>query len=194
MSTLRAVSVYLLRHKFVLLVGGLLIIIANLVVLLPPLLLQQAIDGLAQHEDVGTLTRYALLIVAIAALTGVFQFSSRFVINGVSRHVEYEMRGDLFQHFQRLDVAYFQQRKMGDLVARATNDLSSVRQMLGPGISNLVNALVAFTLTATAMFSIDGRLTLYSLAVMPLLSVFFFFVGRSIRVRFRRVQDQFGEV
>ena len=194
MSTLRAVSVYLLRHKYVLLAGGLLIVISNLIILVPPLLLQQAIDGLGQREDAGALTRYALLIVGIALLAGIFQFSSRFVVNSVSRHVEYELRGDLFKHFQRLDLGYFQQRKLGDLVARATNDLTAVRQMLGPGISNLCNTTVAFTLTAIAMFSIDGRLTLYSLTVMPLLSVFFFVVGRAIRVRFRQVQDQFGEV
>jgi ATP-binding cassette subfamily B protein len=194
MSTLRAVSVYLLRHKYVLLAGGLLIIIANLIVLIPPLLLQEAIDGLSQHEDAGTLTRYALLIIGIAIVAGVFQFASRFVVNSVSRYIEYEMRSDLFKHFQRLDLGYFQQRKMGDLVARATNDLSAVRMMLGPGISNLCNTTVAFTVTAIAMFSIDGQLTLYSLTVMPLLSVFFFVVGRVIRVRFRQVQDQFGEV
>lgn len=194
MSTLRAVSVYLLRHKYVLLAGGLLIIIANLIVLLPPLLLQQAIDGLSQREDAATLTRFALLIIGIAIVAGAFQFASRYVINSVSRRVEYEMRNDLFKHFQRLDLGYFQQRKIGDLVARAINDLTAVRQMLGPGISNLCNTTVAFTVTAIAMFSIDGRLTLYALTVMPLLSVFFFVVGRSIRLRFRRVQDQFGEV
>lgn len=194
MPTLRAVSVYLLRHKFVLLAGGLLIIIANLIVLLPPLLLQQAIDGLSQREDAATLTRYALLIIGLAIVAGVFKFASRYVINSVSRYTEYEMRSDLFQHFQRLDLGYFQQRKIGDLVARATNDLTAVRQMLGPGISNLCNTTVAFTVTAIAMFSISGRLTLYSLTIMPLLSVFFFAVGRSIRIRFRRVQDQFGEV
>ena len=131
MSTLRAVSVYLLRHKYVLLAGGLLIVIANLIVLVPPLLLQEAIDGLSQHEDAGTLTRYALLIIGIAIVAGVFQFASRYVINSVSRHVEYEMRSDLFKHFQRLDLGYFQQRKMGDLVARATNDLSAVRHDAG---------------------------------------------------------------
>jgi ATP-binding cassette subfamily B multidrug efflux pump len=194
MSTLRAVSVYLLRHKYVLLVGGVLIIIANLIILLPPLLLQQAIDGLSQHEDAAALTRYALLIIGLGIIAGVFQFASRYVINSVSRHIEYEMRGDLFKHFQQLDLAYFQQRKIGDLVARATNDLSAVRMMLGPGISNLCNTTVALTVTAIAMLSIDAQLTLYSLTVMPLLSVFFFAVGRVIRVRFRQVQDQFGEV
>lgn len=194
MATLRAVSVYLLRHKYILLAGALLIVIANLIVLLPPLLLQQAIDGLNQHEDAATLTRFALLIIGIALIAGVFQFASRFVINSASRYVEYEMRADLFKHFQRLDLAYFQQRKIGDLVARAINDLTAVRQMLGPGISNLCNTTVAFTVTAIAMFSIDIRLTLYSLVIMPMLSVFFFAVGRSIRIRFRQVQDQFGEV
>ncbi len=194
MSTLRAVSVYLLRHKYVLLAGGVLIIIANLIILVPPLLLQQAIDSLNQHEDAAALTRYALLIIGLGIIAGVFQFASRYVINSVSRHIEYEMRGDLFKHFQQLDLAYFQQRKIGDLVARATNDLSAVRMMLGPGISNLCNTTVALTVTAIAMFSIDGQLTLYSLTVMPLLSVFFFAVGRVIRVRFRQVQDQFGEV
>ncbi len=194
MSTLRAVSVYLLRHKYVLLAGGVLIIIANLIILLPPLLLQQAIDSLSQHEDAAALTRYALLIIGLGIIAGVFQFASRYVINSVSRHIEYEMRGDLFKHFQQLDLAYFQQRKIGDLVARATNDLSAVRMMLGPGISNLCNTTVALTVTAIAMLSIDAQLTLYSLTVMPLLSVFFFAVGRVIRVRFRQVQDQFGEV
>ena len=99
MSTLRAVSVYLLRHKYVLLAGGVLIIIANLIILLPPLLLQQAIDSLSQHEDAATLTRYALLIIGLGIIAGVFQFVSRYVINSVSRHIEYEMRGDLFKHF-----------------------------------------------------------------------------------------------
>jgi ATP-binding cassette, subfamily B, multidrug efflux pump len=194
MATARAVSSYLLRHKYVLLAGGLLIIIANLIVLLPPLLLQQAIDSLGQHADARALTRYALEIVGLGIVAGGFQFGSRFVINSVSRHVEYEMRSDLFKHFQQLDLAYFQQRKIGDLVARATNDLSAVRMMLGPGISNLCNTSVALAVTAVAMLTIDARLTLYSLTVMPLLSVFFFVVGRTIRVRFRQVQDQFGEV
>src|SRR5262249_22448204 len=125
---------------------------------------------------------------------GAVQFSARFAINSVSRQIEYEMRTNLFKHFQRLDLAYFQHRKLGDLVARATNDLSAVRQMLGPGISNLCNTLVAFAVTAVAMLGIDVRLTLYSLTIMPLMSVLFVIVGRSIHTRYRRVQDQFGEV
>ncbi|MEO7000740.1 MAG: ABC transporter ATP-binding protein [Ktedonobacterales bacterium] len=194
MKILRVVSTYLLRHWPTLVVGVVCIVIANLIVLVPALILQNAIDGIGSHFNVGILTLFALEIAGIGLLASVFQFSSRFVVNSVARRVEYEMRGDLFQHFQRLDLNYFQQRKIGDLVARATNDLSAVRQMLGPGITNLFNTLVAFTLTAIVMLSIDVQLTLYSLTVMPIITVLFVFVGRGIERRYRKVQDQFGEV
>ena len=171
-----------------------LIIVANLIALVPALILQKAIDAISHNVDSGALTVYALQIVGIAIAAGLFQFSSRFVVNSASRRVEYELRRDLFRHFQRMDVAYFQERKIGDLVARATNDLSQVRQMLGPGLTNLVNSLVAFTVTGLAMVTIDPRLTLYSLTVMPLMTVFFILVSGSIHRRYRLVQDQFGEV
>ncbi len=194
MKTLRAVQGYMLRRWYILLLGLVLIIIANLIALVPALILQRAIDGVSHGADAGTLTIYALQIIGIAIAAGLFQFSSRFVVNSVARRVEYEMRRDLFRHFQRLDVAYFQERKIGDLVARATNDLSQVRQMLGPGLTNLVNSIVAFTATGIAMLSVDPRLTLYSLTVMPLMTVFFIAVSGAIRRRYRLVQDQFGEV
>ncbi len=194
MKTLRAVQGYMLRRAPTLLLGFALIIIANLITLVPPLILQNVIDGLGRHIDIGSLTTSALLIVGVALAAGIFQFASRFVVNSASRRVEYEMRSDLFQHFQRLDLDYFQQRKIGDLVARATNDLSQVRMMLGPGVSNLVNATVALTLTGVVMVSIDAQLTLYSLTVMPLITVLFIVVSGGIHRRYRLVQDQFGEV
>lgn len=194
MKTLHAVQGYMARRWMTLSFGVVLIIIANLIALIPALILQRAIDSVNGHTNASTLTLYALEIVGNAVAAGGFQFFSRYVVNSVSRWVEYEMRRDLFRHFQRMDVAYFQDRKIGDLVARATNDLSQVRQMLGPGVSNLVNSLVAFLVTGLAMVTIDPRLTLYSLTVMPLMTVFFIFVSGSIRRRYRLVQDQFGEV
>lgn len=194
MVTFRAIRGYLRHHLRTLIVGGLLILIANLIALVPPIILQQVIDDLGQRTGTSALSRDALLIVVIALVAGVFQFFSRYVINGGSRQIEYEIRVRLFQHFQRLDLAYFQERKIGDLVARATNDLSMVRQMVGPGISNLANALVAFAVTAIAMLSIDRQLTLYSLTVMPLITVLFIVVAGRIERSYRQVQDQFGAV
>lgn len=174
--------------------GLALILVANLIALVPAFVLQQAIDSIGQGASGRLLTIFALEIVGIALAAGAFQFLSRFVVNSVSRRVEYEMRRDLFRHFQRMDVAYFQDRKIGDLVARATNDLSQVRQMLGPGLTNLVNSIVAFVVTGVTMVTIDARLTLYSLTVMPLMTVFFIAVSGTIHRRYRLVQDQFGEV
>ncbi len=190
----RAFREYLVRHALMLGLGACLILTANLIALIPPLVLQDAIDSVGHNITLDTLARYALLIVGIAVGAGVFQFFSRFVINAVSRQVEYEMRADLFEQFQRLDLDYFQRNKIGDLVARATNDLTQVRQMLGPGLTNLCNTAIAFTVTAFAMAQIDWQLTLYSLSVMPLITVLFIIVGGGIRKRFREVQDQFGEV
>ncbi|HEX9039267.1 MAG TPA: ABC transporter ATP-binding protein [Ktedonobacterales bacterium] len=194
MKTLRAVQGYMLRRWPTLTVGLVLVVIANLVALVPAIILQQVVDSVSHGADARALSVYALEIIGIAIGAGGLQFLARFVVNAASRRVEYEMRRDLFRHFQRMDVAYFQDRKIGDLVARATNDLSQVRQMLGPGLTNLANSLVAFTVTGLAMISIDARLTLYSLTVMPLMTVFFIFVSGSIQRRYRLVQDQFGEV
>jgi ATP-binding cassette subfamily B protein len=194
MTTFRALKGYMLRYWPVLVAGFICIVAANLVALVPAFLLQQVIDGLSGHMTTSTLLAYALGIVGIGIGAGVLLFLSRYVVNSVSRRVEYDLRSDLFQHFQRLDLAYFQNAKLGDLVARGTNDLSAVRMMLGPGITNLCNTVVALVVTAIAMVSIDGRLTLYSLSVMPLITVLFIVVRRGIEQRFRKVQDQFGIV
>lgn len=194
MTTYRALKGYMLRYWPILVAGFICIIAANLVALVPAYLLQEVIDGLGQHISRNLLLTYALGIVGIGVGAGVLQFLSRYVVNSVSRRVEYDLRSDLFRHFQRLDVAYFQNAKLGDLVARGTNDLSAVRMMLGPGITNLCNTVVALAVTAIAMVSIDGRLTLYSLSVMPLITILFFVVRRGIEQRYRKVQDQFGVV
>jgi ATP-binding cassette subfamily B protein len=194
MSTLRGIWPYLRRHLFSLILGFLLLITANLLALIPAYLIGQAINGIQARVDVSELTRYALLIVGLALVTGAVAFSARFVMLRVSRFTEYEMRTDLFRKFQRLELDYFQQRKVGDLVARATNDLSAIRMMTGPGITNLCNTVIAFTVTAIAMLRINTRLTLYTLTVMPLITLLFIVVGQGIRERFRSVQDQFGEV
>lgn len=194
MTTYRALKGYMLHYWPVLVAGFICIVAANLVALIPAYLLQEVIDGLGNHISRGLLLEYALGIVGIAIGAGVLQFLSRYVVNSVSRRVEYDLRSDLFRHFQRLDLAYFQNAKLGDLVARGTNDLSAVRMMLGPGITNLCNTVVALAVTAIAMVSIDGRLTLYSLSVMPLITILFFVVRRGIEQRYRKVQDQFGIV
>ncbi len=176
-------------------IGGFLFLIcANIAALFLPYLLRLAIDSLQAGANRSILIRYALLIVIAGAVQAVLAFCGRFFQAKASRQIEYELRANLFKHFEKLELDYFQRHKVGDLVARATNDLTAIRSMLGPGISNLMNTIVAFAVTITFMLTIDIQLTLYAAIILPMITVIFIVVGRQIEHRYKAVQDQFGEV
>ena len=176
-------------------IGGFLFLIcANITALFLPYLISLAIDDLQAGANASLLVRYAILIVVAGAVQATLAFFGRYFQAKVSRQIEYELRTDLFKHFEKLELDYFQHHKVGDLVARATNDLTAIRSMLGPGISNLMNTIVAFTVTITFMLTIDIQLTLYAAIILPLITVVFIVVGQQIQRRYKAVQDQFGEV
>ena len=174
--------------------GFLFLIIANGVALILPYLIRLAVDSLQVRTDPGVLLRIGLLIVLVGLVQAILSYYGRFIQAEVSRRIEYELRADLFKHFEKLELDYFQHNKIGDLVARAINDLTAVRGLLGPGISNLLNTTVAFTATIILMLTIDARLTIYSTSVLPLISVIFIVLARKIERSYKSVQDQFGEV
>jgi ATP-binding cassette, subfamily B, multidrug efflux pump len=176
-------------------IGGFLFLIcANITALFLPYLISLVIDSLQANANGSVLVRYALLIIVVGAVQAVLAFFGRYFQAKVSRQIEYELRTNLFKHFEKLELDYFQHHKIGDLVARATNDLTAIRSMLGPGISNLMNTIVAFTVTITFMLTIDIQLTLYAAIILPMITVVFIVVGRQIEHRYKAVQDQFGEV
>ena len=176
-------------------IGGFLFLIcANIAALFLPYLIRLAIDSLQAGANASLLVRYAILIIVAGAVQAVLAFFGRYFQAKASRQIEYELRANLFKHFEKLELDYFQHHKVGDLVARATNDLTAIRSMLGPGISNLMNTIVAFTVTITFMLTIDIQLTLYAAIILPMITLIFIVVGRQIEHRFKAVQDQFGEV
>src|SRR5215471_9676546 len=194
MSALISLRAYLFRYKAVIIGGFLFIILANAVALVLPYIIRLAIDSLQAGANSGILLRYGLLIVGVGAVQAVLQFYGRFLQAEVSRRIEYELRGNLFKHFEKLELDYFQHNKVGDLVARATNDLTAVRGLLGPGISNMINTVVACAATVTFMLTIDVKLTLYAVSVLPLITIFFIVVSRQIQRLYKSVQVHFGEV
>src|SRR5712692_1839464 len=194
MSALIALRSYLFRYKVAIIGGFLILILTNAVALILPYLIRLAVDSLHAGTDPGLLLRYGLLIVRVGLAQAVIGFFGRYILAEVSRKIEYELRAELFKYFEKLELDYFQHNKLGDLVARATNDLTAVRGLLGPGISNFMNTTVAFTATIIFMLTIDVRLTLYSASVLPLISVVFYLVARKIEQSYKLVQDQFGEV
>lgn len=194
MSALIALRSYLYRYRVAIIGGFLFLIGANIVALIQPYLIRLAIDSLQAGANGRLLLRYAVLLIGAGAVQAVMAFYGRYFQAKASRQIEYELRADLFRHFEKLELDYFQHHKVGDLVARATNDLTAIRSMLGPGISNLMNTAIAFTVTITFMLTIDVQLTLYTALILPLITVVFIVVGRQIEHRFKAVQDQFGEV
>jgi len=175
-------------------VGFLFLVCANIAALFLPYLIRLAIDSLQAGANASLLVRYAILIIVAGAVQAVLAFFGRYFQAKASRQIEYELRANLFKHFEKLELDYFQHHKVGDLVARATNDLTAIRSMLGPGISNLMNTIVAFTVTITFMLTIDIQLTLYAAIILPMITLIFIVVGRQIEHRYKAVQDQFGEV
>jgi ATP-binding cassette subfamily B protein len=162
---------YLQQHRSRLAFGVVCILFTNLFLLSPPWVMKYAIDSLYESVTRRKLALYALVIVALTILEGIFRFAMRWVLIGVSRDVEYALRADVFRRLELLPMSYYQRNKTGDLMSRATNDLSNVRMLLGPGIMYSANTIMTATLAVTLMLSINLRLTVLSLIPLPLVSI-----------------------
>ena len=118
----------------------------------------------------------------------------RHFVIGISRHIEFDLRNDLFAHLQRLPLEYYQRTRTGEIMSRATNDLSAVRMMLGPGIMYMVNTVTVAAVSIACMLAISPRITFYSLLPLPLVSLAVWFFGERIHRRFERIQAQFADI
>jgi ATP-binding cassette subfamily B protein len=167
--------------------------IANGFALLQPFLLGRGVDAVTRHQA-GLLPLIFLAILGAAAGDAAFRFTQRLTINRASRQIENELRRDLFQHLLRLDQRFFQQIRTGDVMARATNDLSAVQQLLGMGLMNIANTVVIFVAAVTLMALIDWQLTILSVSLLTLLSLGFLLLGPQIQKRFLKVQQEFAAV
>ncbi len=193
-NRLRPLVPYLKRHRLGLLLGGLCVLFNNGIWILFPQVLRRAVNGLNAGITRQKLITYSLLIVAIALSKGIFQFLTRYVVIGISRDIEFDLRNDLFAHLERLSYSYYQRNRTGDIMARATNDLNAVRMLLGPAIMYSANTLV-FTAGALAfMLAISPRLTLIAFLPLPIASIVIQRFGRRIHQRFERIQAMFSDI
>ena len=194
MSPGRRLLGYILRYRRSFLLGFLCVIATAAVGLAAPWVLKRAIDDLQSGVDAGKIRFYAAALLALAAMGGVSRFLMRRIIIGASRGIEYDLRNDFFAHLQRLDVAYFQRHHTGDLMSRATNDLSAVRMMIGPAIMYSATTALTFVVAIALMVSIDPWLALFALMPLPLVSVSVAYFGAAIHRRFERIQEQLSEI
>ena len=159
-----------------------------------PVVLQYAIDDLYTGVTRTKLALYAGLLLLIAGLAGYFRYQMRRIIISASRGFEYDLRNDFFAHLERLPMSFFQENRTGDLMSRATNDLSAVRMMVGPAVMYLANTLITAVVSLSLMFSLDMRLTLIVLLPLPIVSITVRMFGSAIHKTFEEVQEKLSDM
>jgi len=193
-NNLRPLLPYVKKYRSGFLVGAVCVLLNNGTYILFPQVIQRAVDGLNHGIEWHKLLLYSLLLVAVVLIKGVFQFLTRWIIIGISRDIEFDLRNDLFRHLESLSYSFYQRTRTGDIMAKATNDLNAVRMLLGPAIMYTANTIV-FTLGALAfMLKISPRLTLYAFLPLPAISIVIQYFGRRIHERFERIQAMFSDI
>jgi len=185
---------YMRRYRWGYLWGTLSCICANAIWVLFPLVLQMAIDEMSHGATRQRILFFAGLLVVIALVKGVFLYSQRWILIGISREIEFDLRNDLFLQLERQDTGFYQRFRTGDIMARMTNDLSAVRMLLGPAL--MYSANTAFFTVGSLFFllRISPWLTLVAWAPMPLASILVQYFGSRIHDRFERIQASFSEI
>ena len=195
LKNLRPLFPYLKKYRSAYVWGTVCVFLHNGIWILFPLVIRRAVDDLRSGPvTVHKLGVNALLLLAVAATKGIFQFLTRWIVIGVSREIEFDLRNDLFRHLEGLSYSFYQRTRTGDIMARATNDLNAVRMLLGPAIMYSANTLV-FTAGALAfMWHISHRLTIYAFLPLPVVSIVIQYFGRQIHERFERIQAMFSDI
>jgi ATP-binding cassette subfamily B protein len=194
LENLRPLFPYMRRYRRGFLLGGFFAVCSNAIWVLFPEVIRRAIDDMTKHLSYRGILLYAGILVAVALSKGVFLFLTRWVLIGISRDIEYDLRNDLFRVLERQAPSYFQENRTGDIMARATNDLNAVRMLLGPAIMYSANTLL-FTLGALAfMIRISPWLTLLAFVPLPAASILVQYFGRKIHERFERIQAMYSDI
>jgi ATP-binding cassette subfamily B protein len=185
---------YMRRYRWGYLWGTLSCVATNTVAVQFPRVLGKAVDVLKSGTTREKILFYAGLLVAISMAKGVFLYAQRWILIGISRDIELDLRNDLFRKLEEQDSGFYQRYRTGDIMARMTNDLNAVRMLLGPALMYSANTLF-FTVGALFfLLRISPYLTLVALAPMPLASILVQYFGNRIHTRFERIQASFSDI
>jgi ATP-binding cassette subfamily B protein len=176
------------------LAGSIAVLCTNGIMVQGPRLIQRIFDELNHGVTHGKLLTWCWLLLAVAAGKGVFQFLTRWIMIGISREIEFDLRNDLFLHLEALDFGFYQRTRTGDIMARATNDLNAVRMLLGPAIMYSANTVVFTVAALFFMIRVSPRLTLWAFLPLPIASILVQYFGTRIHERFERIQAKFSDI
>jgi ATP-binding cassette, subfamily B, multidrug efflux pump len=191
---LRPLNPYLRRYWKNLAWGGVSIILYNVIKVMLPLVVGHAVDDMSHGVTQQKIVYHALRILLIAALSAVFLYITRQVIIGASREIEFDLRNDLFTNLERQSPSFYNTHRTGDIMARTTNDLNAVRQLLGPAIMYSANTVVYMAAALPFMYHISPRLTFFAFVPLPAASVLVQVAGNRINRRFERIQAMYSDV
>src|SRR6185437_14457032 len=194
LENVRPLFPYLRRYRRGFLLGGFYAVCSNAIWVMLPLVLLRAVNDITHNFSYKGVEFYAELLVVVALSKGIFLFLTRWVLIGLSRDIEYDIRNDLFRVLERQAPSYFQENRTGDIMARATNDLNAVRMLLGPAIMYSANTIL-FTIGALVfMVRISPWLTLLAFVPLPAASILVQYFGRKIHERFERIQAMYSDI
>ncbi len=194
MEELKKFARYFKPYKLSIIFGILFILFGMMFNLLVPYLIGMAIDELSSAITWNKVLYFPLVILGVSLLGGIFLFWQRRLLINASRHIEYDMRRDFYDALVDQPLEYFQETRVGDLMARATNDLAAIRQIVGPMILYSFQAVFALMVVLPIMFGISVKLTLFLLIPLPFVSLTVKFLGQQIHVRFEKIQEFFSGI
>lgn len=194
MEQLRKFLKYLKPYKWQIGLGILFIAVSMAFGLFVPYFVGKAVDDLAISITREKIVYYPLAILGISFMSGIFLFLQRRFLINASRHIEFDMRSDFYASLVDQPLEYFQDNRVGDLMARATNDLAAIRQIVGPMILYSFQAIFALAIVLPILFGLSTKLTLLILIPMPLVSLTVKYLGDQIHRRFEKIQEYFSDI
>ena len=194
LNRLQPLTPYLRRYWTSFAWGGLATLLYNGCKVFIPLIIGTAIDRMRHGAPASSILHHAELLLVIAAASAIFLYLNRQVVIGASREIEFDLRNDLFRNLERQSASFYHTHRTGDIMARTTNDLAAVRQLLGPAIMYSANTLVFTAAALPFMLRISPHLTLYAFVPLPIASVLVQYFGNRIHTRFERIQAMFSEI
>ena len=185
---------YMRRYRWGYVWGTLSCVVTNIIWVQFPAVLGNAVNRIEHGTTHKEVLFLAGLLVLISLAKGIFLYSQRWVLIGISRDIELDLRNDLFRKLEQQDSGFYQRYRTGDIMARMTNDLNAVRMLLGPGLMYSANTIFLSVFAMFFMIRISPYLTLVALAPMPLASILVQYFGSRIHSRFERIQASFSDI
>ncbi len=208
MKSLLSVNKYFFRYIHLLLLGGLFVILSNIFYVLVPPFVREGLNMIMNQSTINdTLIHYhldfihfdsyasslvalSLIIISIALLKGFFLFLTRQTIIAMSRRIEYDMKNDIYKHYQTLPTSFYKVNRTGDIITRISEDVGQVRMYIGPTLMYGFSLISLFVLTVSFMFSVNSQLALYTLAPLPFLSIGIYFVSSRMNIQSDKIQQK----